>query len=87
MSSWGTRAGGRRLPNAANSGLVAVLTGAVRGRGLGEQMRAAAPTLAFGPLGARFAITSAQVSHLSNLPFTGAKLRWSQWDQPKDAAD
>jgi len=35
------------------------LTGAVRGRGLGKQMRAAVLTLAFGPLGARFAITSA----------------------------
>ena len=35
------------------------LTSAVRGRGLGKQMRAAVLTLAFGPLGARFAITSA----------------------------
>jgi RimJ/RimL family protein N-acetyltransferase len=35
------------------------LTDAVRGRGLGKQMRAAVLTLAFGPLGARFAITSA----------------------------
>jgi hypothetical protein len=54
---------------------------------LGKQMRAAALTLAFGPLGARFAITSAQASHLSNLSFTGTKLRWSQWDEPKDAAE
>ena len=35
------------------------LTDAVRGRGLGKQMRAAVLTLAFGPLDARFAITSA----------------------------
>jgi RimJ/RimL family protein N-acetyltransferase len=35
------------------------LTDAARGRGLGKQMRAAVLTLAFGPLGARFAITSA----------------------------
>ena len=35
------------------------LTDAVRGRGLGKQMRAAVLTLAFGSLGARFAITSA----------------------------
>ena len=35
------------------------LTGAVRGRGLGKQMRAAVLTLAFGPLSVRFAITSA----------------------------
>ncbi len=35
------------------------LTGAARGRGLGKQMRAAVMALAFGPLGAQFAITSA----------------------------
>ena len=35
------------------------LTDAARGRGLGQQMRAAVLTLAFGPLDARFAITSA----------------------------
>ena len=35
------------------------LTGAVRGQGLGKQMRAAVLALAFGALGARFAITSA----------------------------
>jgi RimJ/RimL family protein N-acetyltransferase len=35
------------------------LTHAVRGRGFGKQMRAAVLTLAFGALGARFAITSA----------------------------
>ena len=35
------------------------LTSAVRSRGLGKQMRAAVLTLAFGQLGARFAITSA----------------------------
>jgi len=35
------------------------LSGAVRGRGFGKQMRAAVLTLAFGRLGARFAITSA----------------------------
>ncbi|MGH3507121.1 MAG: GNAT family N-acetyltransferase, partial [Nocardioidaceae bacterium] len=35
------------------------LAGAVRGQGLGKQMRAAVLALAFGALGARFAITSA----------------------------
>jgi len=35
------------------------LTAPVRGRGWGKQMRAAVLALAFGPLGARFAITSA----------------------------
>ena len=35
------------------------LTTAARGQGLGKQMRAAVLTLAFGALGARFAITSA----------------------------
>jgi RimJ/RimL family protein N-acetyltransferase len=35
------------------------LTAAARSRGLGKQMRAAVLTLAFGPLGARYAITSA----------------------------
>ncbi len=35
------------------------LTTAARSRGLGKQMRAAVLTLAFGPLGARYAITSA----------------------------
>ena len=43
------------------------LTGAVRGRGLGKQMRAAVLTLAFGPLDARFAITSAWSNNHASL--------------------
>jgi RimJ/RimL family protein N-acetyltransferase len=43
------------------------LTVAVRGRGLGKQMRAAVLSLAFGPLGARFAITSAWADNHASL--------------------
>lgn len=43
------------------------LTGAVRDQGLGKQMRAAVLTLAFGPLGARFAITSAWSDNRASL--------------------
>lgn len=43
------------------------LTSAVRGRGWGKQTRAAVLTLAFGPLGARFAITSAWSDNLASL--------------------
>lgn len=43
------------------------LTGAVRGRGFGKQMRAAVLTLAFGPLAARFAITSAWTDNHASL--------------------
>jgi RimJ/RimL family protein N-acetyltransferase len=43
------------------------LTAAVRGQGLGKQMRAAVLTLAFGPLGARFAITSAWIDNRASL--------------------
>ena len=40
---------------------------AMRGRGLGKQMRAAVLALAFGPLGARFAITSAWTDNSASL--------------------
>jgi RimJ/RimL family protein N-acetyltransferase len=43
------------------------LTGAARGLGLGKQMRAAVLTLAFGPLGAHFAITSAWSDNRASL--------------------
>jgi RimJ/RimL family protein N-acetyltransferase len=43
------------------------LTSHVRGQGLGKQMRAAVLTLAFGPLGARFAITSAWSDNAASL--------------------
>jgi RimJ/RimL family protein N-acetyltransferase len=43
------------------------LTRAARGLGLGKQMRAAVLALAFGPLGARFAITSAWSDNLASL--------------------
>ncbi len=43
------------------------LTQAVRGRGWGKQSRAAVLTLAFGPLGARFAITSAWTDNQASL--------------------
>nr|CAA9316452.1 MAG: hypothetical protein AVDCRST_MAG46-535 [uncultured Nocardioidaceae bacterium] len=43
------------------------LTGAARGRGFGKQMRAAVLTLAFGGLGARFAITSAWTDNVASL--------------------
>jgi RimJ/RimL family protein N-acetyltransferase len=39
----------------------------MRGRGLGKQMRAAVLALAFGPLGARFAITSAWTDNSASL--------------------
>jgi RimJ/RimL family protein N-acetyltransferase len=40
---------------------------AMRGRGLGKQMRAAVLALAFGPLGARFAISSAWMDNSASL--------------------
>ncbi len=43
------------------------LTPAARGRGWGKQMRAAVLTLAFGPLGARYAITSAWIDNHASL--------------------
>jgi RimJ/RimL family protein N-acetyltransferase len=43
------------------------LTTATRGHGLGKQMRAAVLALAFGPLGARFAITSAWTDNYASL--------------------
>ena len=43
------------------------LTSGARGRGWGKQMRAAVLTLAFGPLGARFAITSAWAENAASL--------------------
>jgi len=43
------------------------LTQAVRGKGFGKQMRAAVLTLAFGALGARFAITSAWSDNYASL--------------------
>lgn len=43
------------------------LVAAARGRGLGKQMRAAVLALAFGPLGARAAISSAVVDNRSSL--------------------
>jgi RimJ/RimL family protein N-acetyltransferase len=43
------------------------LVGSARGRGLGKQMRAAVLALAFGPLGARTAISSAVVDNSSSL--------------------
>ncbi len=43
------------------------LTGASRGNGLGKQMRAAVLALAFGPLGARFAVTSAWTDNYASL--------------------
>jgi RimJ/RimL family protein N-acetyltransferase len=43
------------------------LIGAARGQGLGKQMRAAVLALAFGALGARFAITSAWTDNHASL--------------------
>jgi RimJ/RimL family protein N-acetyltransferase len=43
------------------------LSQAVRGRGFGKQMRAAVLTLAFGHLGARFAVTSAWADNHASL--------------------
>ncbi len=43
------------------------LVGEVRGQGLGKQMRAAVLTLAFGPLGAQYAITSAWTDNRASL--------------------
>src|SRR3954452_12278479 len=43
------------------------LTEAARGQGFGKQMRAAVLALAFGPLGARFAITSAWDDNAASL--------------------
>ena len=43
------------------------LTEAARGQGLGKQMRGAVLALAFGPLGARFAITSAWTDNYASL--------------------
>ena len=48
------------------------LTGAARGQGLGKQMRAAVLALAFGPLGARFAITSAWTDNHASLAVSRA---------------
>jgi RimJ/RimL family protein N-acetyltransferase len=48
------------------------LTGAARGHGLGKQMRAAVLALAFGPLGARFAITSAWTDNYASLAVSRA---------------
>lgn len=48
------------------------LTVAARGQGLGKQMRAAVLALAFGPLGARFAITSAWTDNQASLAVSRA---------------
>ena len=48
------------------------LTGAARGQGLGKQMRAAVLSLAFGALGARFAIASAWTDNYASLAVSGA---------------
>ena len=48
------------------------LTGAARGQGLGKQMRAAVLALAFGALGARFAITSAWTDNHASLAVSRA---------------
>ncbi len=50
---------GDRFPTLWTVDSSSFLSTAVRGRGWGKQMRAAVLTLAFGSLGARFAITSA----------------------------
>jgi RimJ/RimL family protein N-acetyltransferase len=48
------------------------LTNAARGQGLGKQMRAAVLALAFGALGARFAITSAWTDNHASLAVSRA---------------
>jgi RimJ/RimL family protein N-acetyltransferase len=48
------------------------LAGAARGHGWGKQMRAAVLTLAFGALGARFAITSAWEDNHASLAVSRA---------------